>query len=81
MLTTGNPEQLRGQRLDAMPWLCSRLSQLRVSELRDTSEVRSDQSEDAAQWSHLGIGSVLMVGYCISGQAGRHSRLGERTTA
>jgi diguanylate cyclase (GGDEF)-like protein/PAS domain S-box-containing protein len=68
MLTTGNPEQLRGQRLDAMPWLCSRLSQLRVSEMRDTSEVRADQSEDAAQWCHLGIGSVLMVGYCISGK-------------
>jgi diguanylate cyclase (GGDEF)-like protein/PAS domain S-box-containing protein len=68
MLSTGNPEQLRGQRLDSMPWLCSRLSQLRVSELRDTSEVRSDQREDAAQWSHLGIGSVLMVGYCICGK-------------
>jgi diguanylate cyclase (GGDEF)-like protein/PAS domain S-box-containing protein len=68
MLSTGNPEQLRGQRLDMMPWLGSRLSQLRVSELRDTSEVRSDQSEDGAQWSHLGIGSVLMVGYCICGK-------------
>ena len=68
MLTTGNPEQLRGQRLDVMPWLSSRLAQLRISELRDTSEVRADQSEDGAQWCHLGIGSVLMVGYCISGK-------------
>jgi diguanylate cyclase (GGDEF)-like protein/PAS domain S-box-containing protein len=68
MLTTGNPEQLRGQPLDLMPWLRSRFAQLRVSELRDTSDVRADQSEDAAQWSHLGIGSVLMIGYCVGGK-------------
>ena len=68
MLTTGNPEQLRGQPLDVMPWLRSRLAQLRVSELRDTSDVRADQSEDASQWSHLGIGSVLMIGYCVCGK-------------
>ncbi len=69
MLTTGNPEQLRGQPLDAMPWLRSRLAPLRVSELRDTSEPRADQNEDAQQWSHLGIGSVLMIGYCVGGKA------------
>jgi diguanylate cyclase (GGDEF)-like protein/PAS domain S-box-containing protein len=68
MLTTGNPEQLRGQPLDVMPWLRSRLAQLRVSELRDTSDVRADQSEDAVQWSHLGVGSVLMIGYCVGGK-------------
>jgi diguanylate cyclase (GGDEF)-like protein/PAS domain S-box-containing protein len=68
MLSTGNPEQLRGQPLSVMPWLRSRLAPLRVSEMRDTSEVRTDQSEDAAQWCHLGIGSVLMIGYCIGGK-------------
>jgi len=68
MLTTGNPEQLRGQPLDAMPWLRSRLAPLRVSELRDTSEPRADQSQDAQQWSHLGVGSVLMIGYCVGGK-------------
>jgi diguanylate cyclase (GGDEF)-like protein/PAS domain S-box-containing protein len=30
--------------------------------------VRADQSEDATQWGHLGIGSVLMIGYCIGGK-------------
>jgi diguanylate cyclase (GGDEF)-like protein/PAS domain S-box-containing protein len=69
MLTTGNPEQLRGQSLEVMPWLRSRLAPLRVSELRDTAEPRADQSEDAAQWCHLGIGSVLMIGYCVRGKA------------
>src|SRR3984885_8631844 len=69
MLATGNPEQLRGRTLDALPWLKSRLAPLRVSEMRDTSKPRADQSQDAAIWSHLSIGSVLIIGYCIEGRA------------
>jgi diguanylate cyclase (GGDEF)-like protein/PAS domain S-box-containing protein len=69
LLATGNPEQLQGQTLGALPWLQSRLAPLRVSELRDTAEPRDDQSEDAAAWSHLGIGSVLIIGYFIEGRA------------
>src|ERR1700742_4146876 len=48
MLATGNPEQLKGQSLDALPWLKSRLASLRVSELRDTGHPRPNQAEDAA---------------------------------
>src|SRR5579872_7174447 len=51
MLTTGNPEQLRGQSMDELPWLQSRLAPLRVSELRDTSAPRDDQADDAAVWN------------------------------
>ena len=69
MLATGNPEQLRGQSLDALPWLRSRLAPLRVSEIRDTSQPAADQADDAALWANLGIGSVLMIGYFIEGRA------------
>jgi len=69
LLATGNPEQLHGQSLDALPWLRSRLAPLRVSEIRDTSHTRNDQAEDAALWSNLGIGSVLIIGYFIQGRA------------
>src|SRR3984885_7847175 len=69
MLATGNPEQLRGLSLDELPWLHSRLAPLRVSELRDTSPPRDDQADDAAIWNHLGIGSVLIIGYTIKGGA------------
>src|ERR1700733_14289588 len=69
MLATGNPEQLRGKSLDELPWLQSRLAPLRVSELRDTGAPREDQAGDAAVWNHLGIGSVLMIGYSIKGRA------------
>lgn len=68
MLATGNPEQLRGQTLDALPWLQARLAPLRVSELRDTAKPRDDQHDDAEVWSHLGIGSVLIIGYFIAGR-------------
>jgi diguanylate cyclase (GGDEF)-like protein/PAS domain S-box-containing protein len=69
MLTTGNPEQLRGQSLNDFPWLQARLAPLRVSEMRDTSKPRGDQSDDAAVWNHLGLGSVLIIGYFIEGRA------------
>jgi diguanylate cyclase (GGDEF)-like protein/PAS domain S-box-containing protein len=68
LLATGNAEQLRGQSLDALPWLKSRLAPLRVSELRDTSHVRPAQSEDGALWANLGIGSILLIGYFIQGR-------------
>ena len=65
LLATGNPEQLHGQSLDALPWFRSRLASLRVSEMRDTANVRADQAEDAAVWCDLRIGSILMIGYFI----------------
>src|SRR5450759_612105 len=61
LLATGNPEQLRGQSFDALPWLRSRLAPLRVSEMRDTTRIRNDQADDGALWSNLGIGSVLII--------------------
>jgi diguanylate cyclase (GGDEF)-like protein/PAS domain S-box-containing protein len=68
MLATGNPEQLKGQTLETLPWFRTRLTQLRVSELRDTDSPRADQAGDAAVWADLGIGSVLMIGYFIEGR-------------
>ena len=68
LLGTGNPEQLRGQPLDTLPWLRSRLAPLRVSEFRDTAQPRPDQVVDADLWCALGVGSVLMIGYHVSGR-------------
>src|ERR1700735_513354 len=65
LMTTGNPEQLRGQSLDALPWLKSRLASLRVSELRDTGKPRPDQAGDAAGWADLGVWPVLRLGSLI----------------
>jgi diguanylate cyclase (GGDEF)-like protein/PAS domain S-box-containing protein len=68
MLATGNPEQLRDQSMEALPWLRSRLAPLRISEFRDTAKPRPDQTVDAGRWCELGIGSVLMIGYYIEGR-------------
>ncbi|MGA2840513.1 MAG: EAL domain-containing protein [Steroidobacteraceae bacterium] len=68
MLATGNPEQLRGQSMEALPWLRSRLAPLRISEFRDTAKPRPDQTADAGRWCELGIGSVLLIGYYIEGR-------------
>ena len=68
MLAIGNPEQLRGQPVSMLPWLCSRLASLRVSEFRDTAQPRPDQVVDAQVWCELGIGSVLMISYHIDGR-------------
>src|SRR5258708_35580273 len=68
MMTTGNPEQLRGQNMASLPWLKGRLAPLRVSEIRDTAKPRPDQIEDAAVWCDLGIGAVLVIGYPIEGR-------------
>src|SRR5258708_36995439 len=63
MLATGNPEQLRGLALDELPWLNSRLSPLRGSELRDTSAPRGDQADDATGWNDQGGGAVMRIEY------------------
>jgi len=67
MLATGNPEQLRGQTLETLPWLRSRVAPLRVSEFRDTAKPRPDQTADAARFGELGMGSVLMITYYVEG--------------
>jgi diguanylate cyclase (GGDEF)-like protein/PAS domain S-box-containing protein len=69
LLATGNPEQLRGQGLESLPWLRSRLAPLRISEIRDTAHPRPDQLDDAVLWNDLGVGCVLLIGYHISGRA------------
>ena len=68
LLATGTPEQLRGQATGVLPWLRTRLAHLRVSEMRDTANVRAEQAEDGQVWSELGIGSILLIGYFVDGR-------------
>ena len=65
VLATGNPEQLLGQSLDALPWQRSRFAPLRISEIRDTAKTRGEQAADAALWCGLGMGSVLTIAYFV----------------
>ncbi len=62
------PEGLREQALDQFPWLKSRLDHLRLSELRDTSTPRREQTVEAQKFADLQIGSALLVSLRVQGK-------------
>jgi PAS domain S-box-containing protein len=62
------PEGLRETTLDSFPWLKSRLDHLRLSELRDTSTPRREQTAEAQKFADLQIGSALLVSLRVQGK-------------
>jgi len=61
------PEALSGTSLESFPWLSTRLEHLRLSEFRDTSSPRREQSAEAARLAELQIGSALLVTLRVQG--------------
>src|SRR5258708_22173326 len=55
------PEGLQGAAVETFPWLKGRLDHLRLSELRDTSTPRKEQTAEAQRFAELQIGSGLLV--------------------
>jgi diguanylate cyclase (GGDEF)-like protein/PAS domain S-box-containing protein len=64
----GRPEELRGESLEAFPWLKSRLEHLRLTELRDASAPRTGQAVDARRFADLHLASVLVVAFHVQGR-------------
>jgi diguanylate cyclase (GGDEF)-like protein/PAS domain S-box-containing protein len=62
------PEGLREASIDSFPWLKSRLDSLRLSELRDTSTPRREQTLEAQKFADLQIGSALLVSLRVQGK-------------
>src|ERR1700726_3133646 len=62
------PEGLREVSMDSFPWLKSRLDHLRLSELRDTSTPRKEQTAEAQRFAELQIGSALLVAMRVQGK-------------
>ncbi len=62
------PEGLRELALEQFPWLKSRLDHLRLSELRDTSTPRREQTAEAQKFADLQIGSALLVSLRVQGK-------------
>ena len=62
------PEALEGTRLESFPWLQSRSEHLRLSEIRDTSAPRPDQTAESRRFAELQMGSVLIVAFRIEDQ-------------
>jgi len=68
LFATFNPETLRGEQLERFPYLRNRLEHLRVIEIRDTSQPRSDLAPEAAQLAALRIGAALIIGFAAQGR-------------
>lgn len=65
----GRIEELRGDSLERFTWLRTRLDHLRLSEIRDTSDPRLEQSAEAARLAELHVGSVVFVAFRVAGKA------------
>jgi len=61
------PEVLKGEALDALPWVRSRLEHVRILEIRDTVNGRAEQAGDAARLAGLDIRSLLLIGFAVQG--------------
>src|SRR5690606_27514599 len=68
LFCTFNPEVLKGESLERLPYLRSRLEHLRIAELRDTSQPRRQLAPEAAYLSSLHVGAALIVGVAMEGQ-------------
>jgi diguanylate cyclase (GGDEF)-like protein/PAS domain S-box-containing protein len=63
-----NPETLRGEQLERLPYVRNRLEHLRVIEIRDTSQPRTDLAPEAARLAALRIGAALIIGFATQGR-------------
>jgi diguanylate cyclase (GGDEF)-like protein/PAS domain S-box-containing protein len=61
------PEVLKGEHLEALPWIRSRLEHVRILEIRDTVGVRPEQASDAARLAALDIRSLLLIAFAVQG--------------
>ena len=61
------PEVLKGEPLDALPWIRSRLEHVRILEIRDTVNARAEQAGDAGRLASLDIRSLLLIAFAVQG--------------
>ena len=61
------PEVLKGEPLDALPWIRSRLEHVRILEIRDTVSARAEQAGDAERLASLDIRSLLLIAFAVQG--------------
>ena len=61
------PEVLKGEPLDSLPWIRSRLEHVRLLEIRDTVQVKPEQATDAERLAGLDIRSLLLIAFAVQG--------------
>ncbi len=68
LFTPFNPQALRGEALDRLPYLRDRLEHLRIIEIRDTSQPRRHLTPEAIHLASLHVGAVLIIGMAVQGR-------------
>jgi diguanylate cyclase (GGDEF)-like protein/PAS domain S-box-containing protein len=61
------PEVLKGESLEALPWIRSRLEHVRILEIRDTVNVKAEQAGDSERLAGLDIRSLLLIAFAVQG--------------
>ena len=61
------PEVLKGEPLEALPWIRSRLEHVRILEFRDTVSARPEQAADAERLAGLDVRSLLLIAFAVQG--------------
>jgi diguanylate cyclase (GGDEF)-like protein/PAS domain S-box-containing protein len=76
LYTAFNPEVLRGDPLESLPYLRDRLGHMRIVEIRNTAGPRRELSAEAARFAGLKVGSVLMIGFSMQDRVSGFMALG-----
>ncbi|HQR23441.1 MAG TPA: PAS domain S-box protein, partial [Steroidobacteraceae bacterium] len=63
-----DPQVMKGDALERIPYLANTLDHLRILELRDTRAPRRELATDAARFAELGIRSMLVCGFSLAGR-------------
>jgi len=61
------PEVLKGESLESLPWIRSRLEHVRILEFRDTVSARPEQGADAERLAGLDVRSLLLIAFAVQG--------------
>ena len=61
------PEVLKGEPLESLPGIRSRLEHVRLLEIRDTVQVKPEQATDAERLAGLEIRSMLLIAFAVQG--------------
>jgi diguanylate cyclase (GGDEF)-like protein/PAS domain S-box-containing protein len=68
LLAPFDPQVMKGDSIERLPYLARTLGHLRILEMRDTLSPRRDFAVDAARFAELGMRSLLVCGLSLNGR-------------
>jgi len=68
LLTPFDPQVMKGDSLEHLPYLAQKLDHLRIVEFRDTIAPRRDHTVDAGRFAAFNVRSALICGFSLHGR-------------